>query len=107
VALVPTANGWEVAAWLKLGGWNANPRPADHVAIHRYWHEQHVAKLVAMKSDTVEMMVEKPPRTRKAAMRLARDQYHYCEDIVEQGTYSLEALAAGLLGGEAWFFWWD
>ena len=44
-------------------------RPADHVAIHRYWHEQHVAKLVALQSDTVEMMVEKPPRTRKAAMQ--------------------------------------
>jgi Domain of unknown function (DUF4253) len=45
--------------------------------------------------------------TRKDALDLAREQYIYCSDIVSQGTGTLEALAAGLLGGTAWFFWWD
>jgi hypothetical protein len=40
-------------------------------------------------------------------MLLARDQYLYCEDNVEQWTRTLEALAARLLRGEAWYFWWD
>jgi hypothetical protein len=42
--------------------------------------------------------------------QLAHDQFHYCEDLicVGRGTKpSLDALAAVLLGGEAWYFWWD
>jgi hypothetical protein len=107
LALLPTAHGWEAPAVMKFGGWNANPPPPEHVALLRYWRECFGADLVVMTNDVIEMMVAEPPRTRKEAMHLARDQYHYCEDIVEQGTYTLEALAGGLLRGEAWYFWWD
>jgi hypothetical protein len=107
LALVPTPRSWEVPAYLEFGGWNANPPPVEHVAVHRNWHEQYGAQLVAMQFDVLEMMVARPPKTRQAALRLARDQYHYCEDIVEQGTRTLEQLASGLLRGESWFFWWD
>jgi hypothetical protein len=31
----------------------------------------------------------------------------YCEDVVLQGTLTLERLAATLLHGRVWFFWWD
>jgi hypothetical protein len=31
----------------------------------------------------------------------------YCEDIVIQGTQTVENLAAGLLGNNLWYFWWD
>ena len=92
---------------MKWGGWNANPLPAHHVAILRYWHELYGARVVAMTQDTIEMMVNKPPTTRQGAMELARDQHHYCEDNVLQGTRTLERLAGGLLRGEAWYFWWD
>jgi hypothetical protein len=107
LALLPTPHGWEAPAVMKFGNWNANPKPAEHVALLRYWHERYSADLVAMTHDVLEFMVAKPPRTRKEALRLAMDQYLYCEDIVDQGTYSLDALAARLLDGEAWCFWWD
>ncbi|WP_414650247.1 DUF4253 domain-containing protein, partial [Duganella sp.] len=34
-------------------------------------------------------------------------QYLYCADIVDQGTESIEALAATLLNARVWYFWWD
>ena len=107
LALLPVERGWEVPAVMKFGGWNECPKPADHVAILRYWHEQYGADVVSLTNDTLEMMVARPPRRKKDAMLLARDQYHYCSDIVTQGTDSVDALAAGLLRGEAWYFWWD
>jgi hypothetical protein len=107
LALLPVERGWEAPAVMKFGGWNECPHPADHVAVLRYWHEQFGADVVAITNDTVEAMVARPPRSKKAALSLARDQYQYCPDIVTQGTYTLDTLAAGLLRGEAWYFWWD
>ncbi len=107
IALLPRPHCWQVPAFLKFGGWNACPWPHEHVTILRYWEEQFGARVVCLTEDTIECMVSRPPRTRRDALLLARDQYLYCEDIVEQGTRSLDALAAGLLNGESWYFWWD
>ena len=41
------------------------------------------------------------------ALDLAREQYAYCPDLVDQGTETLSALAASLLKDEWWHFWWD
>lgn len=51
--------------------------------------------------------VPRPPRDRVEAKALAREQYLYCADIMEQGTNTLVKLASALLDAEAWFFWWD
>jgi hypothetical protein len=48
-----------------------------------------------------------PPTTRPEALRLAKLQYHYCSDIVTQGVGTIDALAARLLNGYSWSFWWD
>jgi hypothetical protein len=45
--------------------------------------------------------------TREEALDLAREQYLYCADIVDQGTGSLSLLAANLMVDPWWFFWWD
>lgn len=107
VGLVPTVTCWEVPAFLKFGSWNACPHPEHHVAIMRYWHGQYGAEVVGITHDIVEMLVARPPRSRKRALELAREQYLYCEDIVDQGTRTLDNLAATLLYGESWYFWWD
>jgi hypothetical protein len=107
VAMVPTQAPWEVVAFLEFGGWNDCPENAVHCALHRYWQHQHGAVIVAATSDVVEMKVERPPRTREAALALAKQQYAYCYDIVEQGTGTIANLAASLLGGTSWYFWWD
>ena len=47
------------------------------------------------------------PVTREEALNLARVQYAYCNDIIDQGVGSYRALAAELMAHHWWFFWWD
>jgi hypothetical protein len=107
VGLVPAMNGWEAPAFLNFGSWNACPYPEHHVAVMEYWYRQYGAEVVGITHDIVEMRVARPPRSRKRALELAREQYLYCEDIVDQGTRTLDNLADTLLDGKTWYFWWD
>ena len=77
------------------------------LAAQRYWGEAYGAVIVAATADVIEMKAGRPPGTREGAVKLAREQFAYCTDIVTQGTETIENLAAGLLGGTAWYFWWD
>jgi hypothetical protein len=105
IALVPTTPGWQVPAFLRFRAGFASP--AVHVAMAKRWSEPYGAEIVGMLPDTLELQVGRPQETREAALALAREQYVYYNDIVIQGTDTLQALAAGLLLGTAWFFWWD
>jgi hypothetical protein len=107
IALAPTTLPYEVPAHLRFGGWNECPPPEAHVAFLRRWHERFGAEPVAVTDDVVELLVRRPIGTREEALQVARLQYVYCPDIVEQGTNSVEALAATLLGDPRWYFWWD
>jgi hypothetical protein len=107
IGLVPTPGGWEAPAFLGFGGWNDCPPPAEHVCMMKSWHERYGAEVVGITHDIVEMAVARPPTTREAALRLAEEHYAYCYDIVDQGTQTIEGLAATLLNGTVWFFWWD
>lgn len=103
----PVARWWETAAHLRFGGWNDCPDPAVHVMLHKLWAERYGARLVTLAFDTVELAIEKPIRTREEALEVASLQYEYCNDVVDQGTETLERLAASLIGAKSWFFWWD
>jgi hypothetical protein len=98
---------WEVFAHLSWGGWNDCPFPAEHCAIHRYWASKCGAEVASVTHDVVQCLVARPPRDRDAALQLAREQYIYCTDIVDQGTETIISLAAGLLDAKVWYFWWD
>jgi len=107
IVLVPAEHSWQAPCLLKYGGWNECPFAPEHAALFKFWEEQYGAKVVTISGDTIEMSVERPPTTKEAALALARQQYIYCADIVQQGTDTIEALAATLLDGHVWFFWWD
>ena len=107
IALFPTTASWQVPAHLCYGDWNECPPPAVHVALHHKWHQDWGAVIACMSGDILECTVARPPRTREAALALAREQFLYCPDRVHQDTGSLEALAATLLGANTWHFWWD
>lgn len=107
IALFPLREPWEVFAALCWGAWNECPDPAEHCAVHRYWHEKYGAEVVSVTGDVVQCWVARPPQTPEEAIQLAWQHFGYCRDIVTQGTETIAALAAALLDAEFWYFWWD
>jgi hypothetical protein len=107
ILMFPTQHGYEVPAYLNWGGWNECPTPQIHVAALRKWHEDFGAELIGMNGDVLNLRVSTRPKTREEALTLAREQYAYCADIVDQGVGDLSALAAGLMDSNWWYFWWD
>ena len=47
-----------------------------------------------------------PPTERAEAEAVARAQYNYCVDIVDQGVETLAALAEEQVHSHRWYFWW-
>lgn len=107
ITVLPAAEPWMAPCLLKIGGWNAVPDAEQHAAIFKYWSEKYGATVACIADDVIEMTVERPAATREEALALAKEQYIYCPDIVDQGVQSIEALAAVLLGATVWYFWWD
>lgn len=107
IAILPAQEAWQAACFLDIGGWNAMPGDCEHAALWRLWEARYGARVAHIGHDTIEFTVDRPPRTREDALALARQQFVYCDDIVHQGIGSVEALAATILDGHAWFFWWD
>jgi hypothetical protein len=102
IATVPTADATEIPAYLHWGGWNACPKPHQHVAAARHWRTTYGAELVTMAADTVEFRVQRRPKTRDEALALAREHHDYNGEI-----QNLSDHAADLMASDWWFFWWD
>ncbi len=107
VGLIPTEASFEIPAYVSFGDWNWCPKPEEHVGIMRYWNEKYGIEIASITSGVIECIVKNPPSTKEEALELAKEQYCYCPDIVEQGTQTIAALVATLLNNKYWYFWWD
>jgi hypothetical protein len=107
LGLVPASASWQVPALLHFGDRNGCPPPSVHVSVLARWERMYAAEIVGMTRDTLELTVGNPPSEPGEALDLAYEQLGYCEDVVMQGTLTLERLAATLLDGRVWFFWWN
>jgi hypothetical protein len=107
IVILPTDDPSTIPAYLHWGHWNGCPAPEYHIAALRSWRERFGAELVGLSHDVMNVRVQSRPSTREAALELAREQYVYCSDIVDQGVQSLSALAAVLMESDWWYFWWD
>jgi hypothetical protein len=107
ITLMPTADFWEIPAYLPVTVNEWDPSPAVHVAIMKYWHERWGAELVAMVAGALEMRVLQPPMEWEETLMLAKEQYAYSPDLVDQQVGSVNGLAKILLNGHIWQFWWD
>jgi hypothetical protein len=107
IVTVPTDDWTTIPAYLRWGNWNDCPAPEYHVAALRSWRDRFGAELIGLSHDVMNIRVRRRPSNRAEALDLAREQYSYCSDIVEQGVGSLSALAAALMEHDWWFFWWD
>ena len=101
-------NCWEVPAYLTAQANDWDPPDAVHVALLKYWHERWKAELVSLTSGVLEMRVLQPPTIFREALELAKEQYLYAPDVVDQWLGgNLNTLAKMLLNGRVWRFWWD
>jgi hypothetical protein len=107
IAKITTPRNWEAPAYIGMGGWNACPDAAVLTAFAKRWHERYEAEIVSITHDVMEFSVAKPPVTKEAAIELAKEQYIFCPDIVDQGVGDVSTLAATLLNSNYWYFWWD
>lgn len=107
IGLVPTFNPWEAPTLLGFSGPNGCPTPAEHSSVLRSWFERYGAEPIIVTRDVLELRVVRPPLSPEAALELAQQQFAYCDDIVYQGTGTLEALAGTLVGTPTWYFWWN
>ncbi|MDR2869141.1 MAG: DUF4253 domain-containing protein [Deferribacteraceae bacterium] len=110
IAKIPTANPWELAAWLPMGGFNDCPSPAAQAAVFRYWYEKYGAVPAVVSYDIWEMAVTKPPTTDNDAEALAKEHFAFCYDIVMQVGEELASIrgrASCITDAKAWYFWWD
>lgn len=107
IGVAPTDDWTTVPAYLRWGGWNGCPEAEYHVAAMRNWRDRYGAELVGISFDTINLRVARKPKTRDEALALAREQYVYCPDDIEQGVQTYSALAAALMESDWWYFWWD
>jgi hypothetical protein len=104
---IPDDDWTTIPAHLRWGGWNENPPAEYHVAAFRAWRDRYGAELVGISPDVLNLRVATRPFSRAEAIDLAREQYVYCRDIIDQGAGTLSNLAAGLISSDWWYFWWD
>lgn len=107
VALMPVREDAHAFAYFAVGGWNGSPRPAEHVAAFRYWAAQYDIELYQLDDYRLHVTVGAPPATRDEALELAWQQFFYSPRLLDHGPRSVSDLAALLLDGRSWAFWWD
>jgi hypothetical protein len=99
-----------------LGAANGHPTPLPITAVLRSWEERFGARLLQIGFDRIRLLVERPPRTADAALRLAAEQHVFCDECQhgesEMGTVlpglgTVPGLALCVLSAPAWTFWWD
>lgn len=104
---IPVKEPWEIFSYIPFGGWNECPETAEMISVCKYWYENYGAVPSLIKSDTLEMYVFKPIDNTDTAFDVAKEQYGFCNDTVDQGTGTIKSLAETLVNSTVWFFWWD
>lgn len=104
---IPCQNPAEVFAEVAFGGWNEVPFDPEILAVFRYWNEKHGAVPATLSTDIVECWLDHPVNSPELASDLAKEQFAFCPDIVDQGTGTIHSLAESLCGAKVWYFWWD
>lgn len=109
IVVLPARDATEALAMLgyEPGEYETVCPVEHHMAAVRNWREGWGFELVACYRGAIEGRASRRPTGREAALALAREQYEYCPDIVDQGVGSTAALAATLMVSDWWYFWWD
>ena len=104
VAALPTTNPFAAIKVMGTNGDNHGISNADIINWMRNLAEEHPYTLTGVGFDFLSGRFKTKP---KNTMDLAKRMYEFCSDIVDQGTDTVEALAAWLKKSGEFYFWWD
>jgi hypothetical protein len=104
VAASRPADVLAVIGWSGMTNWGDPLLPLT--AVLRSWEDRFGARLIDVGFADLRLFVERPPRTRQAALLLAAEQVHLADDCID-GCRDVRRIAARLLNGPVWTFWWD
>ncbi len=102
---VPTANPWEIIAWLPFCGWNECPNADDMVKICRYWYESYGAAPAFITGDIMMFWLDKPISDKQTARDISHQHAAFCSEFL--GMTGLDHQTAEIMSSNIWNFWWD
>jgi hypothetical protein len=95
---------------LAVIGWGGLDNREDFLlpltAILRSWENRFGARLCAVGDCDVGLFVERPPRTLRAAQRIAAEQAVVADECIA-GARGIPGIAGLLVNSPVWSFWWD
>ena len=102
---VPTANPYEVFAWLPFCGWNGCPVVDDMIAVCKYWYERYGAIPTTITADTLAFYLENPITSPEMVAAAVNEQVAFCPDSMQfEGPGAFVSMTNH---SHAWMFWWD
>jgi hypothetical protein len=103
---VPAVVGWSAFGVDEPG--TPQARSLEVGAVLRSWESRFGARLLQIGNDSIlRVLVERPPRDRDQALRLAAEQCAFADEIDRQAAYTVSSVADGLADKPIWTFWWD
>ncbi len=104
IVVLPRADQYALLAIKETNGANYGHDTAKVIAKLKEWEKEHPFDILGADFDWVEVQFREVPKNLDA---LARQAYEFCPDAVDQGTQTLEALAAEIRRTRRLFLWWD
>jgi hypothetical protein len=111
IGLVPAARSADLVAavgWVAFSDLADQPNGVWIGAVLRSFEDRFGARLVKIgPGAAIRLLVDRPPRTRQAARRIAAEHKAFADEYAGLGNMDVEQLAAGLVNTPGWTFWWD
>lgn len=108
LAQVPTANPWEVFAWLPIGGLNGAPANNELVAVSKRWNELCGAVPAVIGYGVVEYFIPRGKPDRMTALEIAKGHFAICPEraLCMTQSHTVSELADTLTKSCVWYLGW-
>lgn len=104
VSVLKASSPYAALEAMGTNGWNYDLGPETVIARVRQWDERFGLILRGAGFDWLEAEFRRQPQD---MLEFAKEIYEFCPDVVDQGTETVEALAAEMKRTNAVYLWWD